>query len=443
MGRMLALLGIAVWISGCVPAPQQASEPLSARGSMAGLYEWHGKNEVQLPEPSVQTYRRFTWKELEPSEGEYQFGSIKQELDRARAGRRKFCFRIMSCWSGAGLCVPGDLPGKMPHGFWFQSSTGARPDTYVPDWNSAIYLERARRLLSELGRRFDKDPALGWVEIGLYGNWGEWHVGGFPYRDHSDAAPATSATKKAIVDAHIEAFPTARLIMMTDDAEALDYALLRSPRIGIRRDSLGHRWFEEGFEAARRPGSLAAERWKTAPFVAEFYAPTPSGMFALASRQAAQYHVTAIGNGNTTEGFARLEAEDRRAFEQLNQIAGAKFVALDGSASLTASGQAVKVRFRFGNQGNAPAYDDWKVVLLLRRNDSTMASIEIPLDLSKCLPGAWQQITCALPVTASLTPGDYEVLLLAKDRSGYLANQPLSPNWDASVRGMILARLRV
>ena len=432
-------------IAGCGEQRPVSAEPVVAKGSFSGLYEWFGDNELPLPETSVQTYRRFVWKELERGDGDYDFAPIESALRAARAKRQKFGFRIMACWSGMGSVVPEYLNEQMSQGFWFSSEGRGKPDTYVPDWNSPSFLEHARRLLAALGKRFDGDPALGWVDIGIYGNWGEWHTGGFPYREHPEAAPGTLASKKAIIDAHFKAFPHTRLLMMTDDAEGLDYALRLSPEIGMRRDSLGHKWFEEGLESYTRTWDLASERWKTAPFVAEFYAPTPPGMFHLAAIQVARFHVTMVGNGNLSTKFGQLPSDDRAELTRIHALAGARFSVNGGSAALGASKKIVTATWEVHNLGNVPAYDFWDVRCVLRKKSGEfVADAETGLDLRNVIPSdTYHRGTTAITLSSTVGPGDYEVLLVAQDPSGYLPNQPIGTIVDPSTHGFLLGAFHV
>ena len=43
-------------------------------------------------------------------------------------------------------------------------------------WNNPAFLADWRGLMAALGARFDHDPRLGWVDIGGYGSYGEWHL---------------------------------------------------------------------------------------------------------------------------------------------------------------------------------------------------------------------------------------------------------------------------
>lgn len=432
----LTLLG-----AGCEQGGDQANPP-EARGTFAGLYQWFDKNEVPLQSQPAHTYRRFVWKELEHAEGEYDFHAIRLALGAARARHQKFGFRVMSCWSGEGCQVPDYLVKIMPNSFWFDANGNGRPDTYVPDWNSPQYLNRMTKLVAALGKEFDGDSALGWVDIGLYGNWGEWHTASFPYSSHPETSPASAASKHAVIDAHVAAFKRTRLLMMTDDPEGLFYALSQSPTIGMRRDSLGHKWFAEGLERSKA-WPLSSQRWKTAPFVTEFYAPSPPGMLRLALEQVAKYHVCLVGNGNTTESYSGMSSSDQIRFANLNSATGARFEVKDAAVSKEQGN--IRVQFKLLNTGNAPAYDNWKVrcVLTRRKDGALLTAVNTGIDLRKLLPGeAVERKTLVLQFPSYVPHADSVLELRAEDPEGYSANLPIGSKDGGTAQGAILGYVR-
>src|SRR5262249_19565889 len=67
--------------------------------------------------PMMDAYTRVYWKDLETSEGQYDFSSIAQGLAYAKQHGGKFGFRVMAADSGrSGAQVPAYLVGLMPNG---------------------------------------------------------------------------------------------------------------------------------------------------------------------------------------------------------------------------------------------------------------------------------------------------------------------------------------
>ena len=93
------------------------------------------------------------------------------------------------CWMNTRADFPAVTPPFVPR----------QAGTDIPDWNSAAFQAQWRELMAELGRRYGDDPRLGYVDVGGYGSYGEWHVDG--------RSAGLDANGLAIVDAVASAFP--------------------------------------------------------------------------------------------------------------------------------------------------------------------------------------------------------------------------------------------
>lgn len=390
-----------------------------------GSYEWLDSPPQPAGWPVVDSYVRIGWRELEPQQDAYDFTYLDQELAQAKARGGKLGLRIMPACTGCSptsIEVPDYLKALMPEGFWF-SLNGT--NNYAPDWNSAVYLDRLNQLLQALGRRYDNDPRLGWVEMSAYGDWGEWHVTGWPYPSPTGATPITDANARRIVDMNVAAFPHKRLLMLHDNENALAYALSLSPAIGVRNDCLGDPWFTDSMTAS---SPIIKDRWKTAPIITEYcYQHPGSGGFRLAASQIQTFHVAMIGNGNM-EPLSRFSAGDQNLFRSNNEISGYRFV-LDSVKvpSRIAPGSSFALDESWSNLGVTPAYTPWKLSFRLSDPATGVPVWQGPsrMDLSTLLPTqdgtadhpAAVTDTGTLPST--IRPGRYLLTVLAVDPSNY------------------------
>jgi hypothetical protein len=373
---------------------------------------------------------RFAWRDLEPSPGQYDFSQIDRKLAQANSRGGKFGFRVISAASGQGALVPQYLMAQMPKGFWFDSTGGSHNDTYLPDWNSPAYLDRVTALLSALQAAYSNDPRLGWVDIGLYGNFGEWHLYGLPYDPSpTGATPITPGNAHRIIDAHVAAFPKQRLIVQTANEDALNYALNLSPRIGWRSDCLG----EDGMAGLLQNTtvlSMVKDRWKTAPVLAEYcFAPTGSGLVQRAPGQVSALHIAMVSNGNL-QPWETYTGAEQNAIAAAYTTAGYRFV-LD-HAKLPGSvqpGGSFAVTTSWSNAGSTPAYDPWQVVFQLRDHQTEAVTWEgtSQLDLQQLTPtgdpesaaDTPQVVNDAFTLPDSIAAGSYDVALLIRDANGY------------------------
>jgi hypothetical protein len=334
-----------------------------------GSYLWQGASPQPAGWPIQDSYLRFLWRDLEPTEGHYDFSAIDRALAAAGARGGRLGLRIQAACTGCAnpsIAVPDYLQAEMPRGFWFDLN-GTR--NYAPDWNDPDYLGRLSALLSRLGRRYDHDPRLGWVDISSYGDWGEWHVSQWPYPSPTGATPITTANAERIVRMNVAAFPDKRLLMQHqttvsdgDDHVAFLYALEHYPSIGIRNDCLGDPWFQTEMASLYDKYPIVANRWKTAPVMTELC----GGDFALAGAQIAEFHVANLGNGNFGS-LAKYSRADRARLARDNIMSGYRFALGGFSMPATISRTEPFVgTSRWSNTGVTPAYEPWNVTFELR-----------------------------------------------------------------------------
>jgi hypothetical protein len=273
------------------PNPLPLSDP-EVVNPMRGLYRWNAQEIAPQPRPAFDTYTEYSWRDLEPEYGRYDFTAIERDLVQAQREGRRLSFRMYALARGEGVAVPAYLVALMPQAWRSQQS-------YIPDWNDPDFLARAAALITALSQRYDNDPRLAWVGIGLYGDKGKWDMSAFEYPAPSGALDMGEAQLTALVDSYVAAFSHTRLIMMTQKETVFLHALSQTEHIGWQAASLGSEQFSaSSFMQAMRSDdgrwSLFVNRWKTAPVIAEFTTierQRDPYIYQLALAQAAEYHV--------------------------------------------------------------------------------------------------------------------------------------------------------
>ena len=468
--RAALLLWLIVAITSCgivptAPPPPLVitPDPLAASAAdqvnpLRGLYRWSGQEVAPLSQPAFDSYRRYTWRELEPTRGQYDFSAIERELTDASQHGQRHAFRIRAMVNAKGMVVPDYLSELMPLGWWGDADNDGTNDTYIPDWNDAHFHERLSSLIDELGRRYNNDPRIAWVDVGFYGNWGEWHMWPFrqQYPQPAGAEQATDASKRKIVDFMAAAFPDTRLLMASENSVDLIYALRTYPQMGWRRDSLGDELFTEGagfYKLRENPADweLFSNRWKTAPVITEFISPNAQkdpAVYQLAIKQAAEYHVSLVSNGNTLS-WDRLSPIGREAFLNLGRLVGYRYKLNQLSLpSALRPNQPFTIQSLWSNNGNAPTYEPWDVRFQLRNIESGQIAWDgqSTLDLRTILPYEPTAIpqSVATPeantvpepskttwadsftLPGNVVPGRYSLILQVVDPASYRAAMELS-----------------
>ena len=400
------------------PEPLSVSAP-EIVNPMRGLYRWMGQEYALQPAPSLDAYNRYTWRDLEPTQGDYSFAKLEADIAKAAREGRKYSFRVRTVVATKGSAIPDyAMTGA---GWWADYNKDNARDTYIPDWNDPAFLERLDTFMEALGKRYNNDPRVAFLDIGLFGNWGEWHMSGFSYPSSSGAQRATTTTRYRLVDMHIDAFPSTPLVMMTDDAEALVYAMKRSPRIGWRRDSLG--WNTGHFGKVERDPvrwNAVKDRWKTALVVSEFcnprYQDDPE-VFEQALSEVERYHVSLVSNANTIK-WSELSAAGKEAFVRVGKTAGYRLVldelVLPGTIL---AGSTFDITTRWENTGVAPVYEPWQVAVQLRKAGSDEVAWETTsgIELTSVLPGGPLEQSDRVTVPGNVAQGEYDVVVIVQD----------------------------
>jgi hypothetical protein len=391
---------------------------------MRGLYRWNNQEYAPQPRPAYDSYERYVWRDLEPRRGQYDFSVIDRDLEAAQRAGRKHAFRIRAMVNGKGPQVPDYLVDAMGRGWW---SNG----TYVPDWNDQDFVERMDALIAELGRRYNGDPRINWIDVGFYGNWGEWHTWPLTYPSYSGAQDMRPEHLRGLVDRMAAAFPNTQLIMGSEDEDILVYALRNYPTMGWRRDSLGSWIFDENstFRNLKRlpnDWQLVMDRWKRAPVMSEFISPNDQrdpDVYRLAQEQAEEYHVSLVSNGNTLV-WDSLSRTGREALLELGKQVGYRLVLSDISLPRRATpGAEVTVRTHWINRGNAPTYEHWKPIIHLRDAQGQIRwSSTLNIDLRTLLPSETAtRFENRLALPGDLAAGTYTLTLSIPDPHAYRA----------------------
>jgi hypothetical protein len=437
------------------PALAQKDAPQPAN-PLRGLYRWNEQEIAPLAYPTLDSYKRYSWRELEPAAGQYDFGAIDQAIAKASQQGQRHAFRVRAMINGKGIAVPDYLAAQMEAGWWGDTNGDGKGDTYVPDWNDADFHERLERLTIELGKRYNGDPRVAWVDVGFFGNWGEWHMWPFleSYPRPEGAKKATEASKQRIIDAMASAFNRTQLIMGSEEIAPLLYALRTYPTMGWRRDSLGDTHFTEGAGMRRlredpEGWALFTERWKTAPIITEFISPndqTDPHVYELATKQVKEFHVSMVSNGNTLP-WDSLSQAGQTTFLQLQEQIGYSYALTEVTMLAPLQvGKPLTLQAGWHNIGNAPTYEPWQIMFQLRNPTTQTLVWETPshFDLRQLLPGEnGQQWEDTFTLPTGLAAGSYEFVVQVRDPAGQRVPMALALSGLQTDRSYILGTINV
>ena len=315
--------------------------------------------------------------------------------------------------------------------------------------------EPIEKLVQALGKRYDNDPRISWVETGLYGNWGEGHNYPIIYADatgpydkigkNSIIAPVmkdptdttmykyrngTIESKLRILNAHINSFPHKQLIALTTDLPLLSEALKIKTEIplGFRRDSWGGKDFVDitlwkSYKPSPQDWELLNNRWKTAPFLAENW----GGKYTTDSdmvKQLEHYKTSAIAFGNFgVKKFEDLSKQQQENYLRCARQTGYRYQITKVDAKVKSNSIDLTTVWR--NINMAPTYENWIIEAYVTNSLGDLYSnrVVIPVNLKLLLNNSTVPIQNSISVTLNQgwkSQKQLEMRIVVKHPDGYL-----------------------
>lgn len=348
-----------------------------------------------------------SWKDLEPTKGTYDFSRWETTTwNTSLAKDKKLVLRVYVDYPNR----PSGIP------YWLLSE-GVKTHAYSdygggnsPDYADPLLQSGLLRLVAALGKRYNSDPRVAYIELGLLGFWGEWHT--YPHPQMF----ASEEFQTKLIDAYHAAFPNKPLM-----ARNPSYASCKRPWLGFHDDMIPDD--TTGPEAWKLLPSMDAAglsaNWKVAPVGGEMVPGAAQKYLGESwddlTEAVKKGHMTWIGPysppmvANPSRQFVeRQQALVRLLGYQfrLTNFKGLKSVPKGGTESLELKGT---------NEGVAPFYSRWPLqIALIDSADRIVETEATPDDIRSWLPGDFS-VQFSFPVKAA--PGIYRVAVGIVDPS--------------------------
>jgi len=298
------------------------------------------------------------------------------------------------------------------------------PENLCPDWNNEILIQAMLNLISAYGQKYNNDSRVFLVHFGLYGMWGEWHVG-----EYGGDFAMSSANQQRISDAYLKAFPKKQLLARyptLPDNEVVGYSdgLFFGQSIHadnpwffhntLKTNNADQNWKLHAIGGEIDPG-LQTNIWKSWPNTVGqdvtkcLDAIHPTWLFS--------HHVLTMSSKPGS-------AEWTNAIRVQKMLGYTFFISKN---KLTAANGKVTVELGIQNKGIAPIYANWNVEIgILDSNKKFQIIGKTKCNLDIILPGQKDDYR-AISATDSINDGMYKVLLrVVNPMEGYSSNaQPL------------------
>ncbi len=214
-------------------------------------------------------YLRLPWSHIEPEEGTFNWAIVDTPAQRWISKGKKISFRFTCCESWLRWATPEWVHKAGAKGINYDYGKGPNEEgeLWAPIYNDPVFLEKLDKFLAAVGKRYDGNPNVEFVDVGTFGMWGEGHTG----FDMRLSQTETDAMSKIHIDLHKKHFPKT-LLCVSDDISGhnskapwpgIEYAL--SQGVTLRDDSImvqpkPNQWFH---------ADMAQLFWPTLPVIVE------------------------------------------------------------------------------------------------------------------------------------------------------------------------------
>lgn len=333
-------------------------------------------------------YVDVTWKELEPKCGVYDWETIEKENQfvRWKSEGKHLVLRFICDDPGdeSHMDIPDWLYQEMgKDGDWYDNDYGKG---FAPDYSNAAMLRYHTEAVKAMGERWGADSLISYIELGSLGHWGEWHVN---YGAGIRRLPLEEV-REQYVKVWSEAFPDAMILMRRPFRTAKNYGF------GLYNDMAGHphdtnvwlEWIENGgaYDQTGEKDAVVPMSgfWKTAPVGGELTS-------SISMRQMLEENINEtielVRLSHTT--FLGPKIADNSyldGYQKLLKNMGYRIWITQAQLKQTLGKTTLILTWE--NDGSAPFYKNWPVVVTVTDNSGTIIE-EKTLDwnISELMPG--------------------------------------------------------
>ena len=358
-------------------------------------------NAGKIHQPYSMVFLYASWKDLEPIEGQFKFEQWeKEDWIHPNAEGKHVIFRIYMDYPKKESGIPQWLLDKGVETQKYEQHGGG----ITPNYNHPEMRKALAKFIAALGARYNTNPRVAFVQLGLLGHWGEWHT--YPQPELF----ADNATTKIVIDAYRKAFPD-KMLMARYPRK---YAAV--PKwLGFHDDMFpadtqnGEDWaFLTELKASGQD-----KNWAVAPIGGEMEP------FQAEKWMLHQYGTTlkALLNGHFSWVGpycpALVESEDSgylgNCAELLRQMGYDFRILTFQHKRIVKRGDPLQLFLIGANHGVAPFYYKWPVRLALIDINGKIVTTETDLDIRRWRPGEFKTLLTA--TSDKISPGLYRLAI--------------------------------
>ncbi|HLO99439.1 MAG TPA: DUF4832 domain-containing protein [Fimbriimonas sp.] len=381
---------------------------------LKGLVPYVGQAENHFPCSMEFSYLPLD--KLVVGKDKYDWKPIESLLEDVRSRGRQTVLRIYIEYPGNPSGIPSYLIQEGLKTTKWQESAGGSEGAQVsitPDYEDPRLIECIRKFVAAFGAKYDGDPRLGFITMGLLGSWGEWHT--YPKTELF----ASKRVQEQTINAFGAAFKTTPILMRYPVAKDSNQAENISKNVGYHDDSFAWATLDTGkpedswffMPALKQAGGIT--KWKTNPIGGEIrpeawgicFDPKPNHPQVQDFETCVKAtHVSwLMDSGMFRSNLANRDERIRQASKMV-RLMGYDFHV--PKVVVSASGSTLEVGVDILNRGVAPFFAHWPLMLRIVDADGTeIVQCQNNFGLKEILPGTTVQRRFAI----SKKPGKLQI----------------------------------
>ncbi|WP_141502124.1 S-layer homology domain-containing protein [Paenibacillus luteus] len=365
---------------------------------------------------------------------DFNWSELDKRLAEVASRGNQSVFRVYLDYPNKPSAIPQFLIDEGLKTYQYEEfDNGKDATSLAPDYNDERLLEALDNFIGALGTRYDGDPRIGSIMIGLIGFWGEWHT--YPYDGNlkSPNLMPTDANMKRVLTAIDHAFDETQLVLRNP----MENSTLKTKNFDVG-------YHDDSFAFQTLPPSLGGQGWHfwgkvNDAGVTEFWKTNSMGgemrpeiqvkmwnndpprynepSTPIEGAQGEDYY-TSLGLTHASWLLAQgifqtpLDPEPlARATEGSRRMGYEYYVP---TAYLDATNGNLKVGVELENKGVAPFYYNWKVELAAKSGNGIIKIWNPDWDLEGILPntnGFDNNKRFEFTNNPELSNGSYQILM--------------------------------
>lgn len=355
---------------------------------LKGLLPWANKSVSDFPHSMEWFYIKLN--DVMKGPNQFDWSPLDAKLNAIAGHGNQAVFRFYVDYPNQTTGIPQFLMDDGLKTFLYTDS--GNKVSVSPDYSDPRLIKAFTDFIAALGARYDGDPRIGFIEAGLYGFWGEWHVHQHPAADEPKGWQISQQDKDAILRAYARAFHKT-LIMVRYAGVTPDPHLKTAFGYhddSIAKDTIGekNRFFWNEITSAG-----LADIWKSRPIGGEIYPALNKTVWDLYPETESQNLEACIKTTHLTWlcnslAFQKTLSESQRTKAlRAHRLMGYELYVSAVKLTRTGDGE-LSVLVDIENRGLAPFYYDWTVELgVVDKQQHILKQSRTSWQLTEILPG--------------------------------------------------------